>query len=227
MLYPARKTRLIPAFTLIELLVVIAIIAILAAMLLPALGGAKKRAQQIYCVNSCKQFSLAAKLYAGDNDDTLVPTYINNQPFVYYLAPYLISSGTNLNAFASLTNAAISSIPWGCPVFLQNPTNTYTGAFTSWYTGFGENANPGLPDNGNWNYKPTVFFKYDNITTPSSRILIGDCGDFNLSSGSITNNTFSGCLRHSNRGNFSFFDGHVEPLKMNDANNSYLHGSLY
>ena len=76
----AKKIELTNGFTLIELLVVIAIIAILAAMLLPALAGAKEKGKQAYCINSLKQLSIVFHMYEDDNDGWLHHTPAGSPP---------------------------------------------------------------------------------------------------------------------------------------------------
>ena len=233
---PKNIQRMASAFTLIELLVVTAIIGIVAALLMPALSKAKAKSQQTFCLNSCKQFGLAGKMYADDANGVVVPTFGVLQgvgkAWVSILLPYL-SSGTKTDTG---TNGGNSSVIWGCPVYQQDTSRNAHNNTMGSETGFGENAYPGLAANGNTfqddpnSATPVQRFQWDQITNPSTRAFVGDSGDPTFSAWSQSYYTapsyYSGCYRHNNRGDFVFFDGHVEPLKIPQIVSSCTNGTF-
>jgi len=164
---PKYPHRLSGAFTLIELLVVIAIIAVLAALLLPALAAAKDRAKTTDCRNRLMQWGKAQKMYAGDNADAiprdgmgLGNTYPGNQtpfngshdPVMWYnlLPPYVAEKPLytyTINVGSAIFNSTVVPFPGGKGKIFECPSafmdagdlNNLNGAGAEGFFSYGMN----------------------------------------------------------------------------------------
>ena len=221
------KLQLRKAFTLIELLVVIAIIAILAAMLLPALAKAKQKAQSIKCINNLRQWGLAFRMSADENND-YVPeegntTLLINNP-VNYAAWYNAVSMTVgqpalTNLYMSLTpplpgSSTIYSCP-SCPD-PNNPTSPYNNPpnMNKAFFMYGENGR--LCVNAG-----STQTKLSTIPKPTDTIFLAEVDPNSANNTGPSQSNVIGKYavgRHSNGkiGNFAMCDGSSRGVRTNE-----------
>ena len=207
-------------FTLIELLVVIAIIAILAAMLLPALSAARERARSANCISNLKQCALAMYMYGDANRDW----YAFGQRNAYYYTAHTLMADGYVPGVKNGSDYRVKGTCFSCPslestadvtgetygVRCWRTPYTYTGATCKkYYETFGVFGTAGWARDGSWSWmvplagikNPTDFsFFVDSVSNAGVPCYI-------VGRPNNPGDTFGPHLRHGKRANVCFADG--------------------
>lgn len=199
-------------FTLIELLVVIAIIAVLMAILMPALNRAREQGKRAACLNNLRQMTLGWSLYADDNDDKIVQANTGrNDAWVRWL-DYGASEQEQIdNIRSGLLYTYCPEVKlYKCPTGIRGELVTYAIIDTM----NGHDGVPGVKENN------LMIYRRMQIKRPNERVVFLDEGRLSTNSWTIYYDEERWwdkvTARHGDGTNWSFADGHSEYWKWKD-----------
>jgi prepilin-type N-terminal cleavage/methylation domain-containing protein/prepilin-type processing-associated H-X9-DG protein len=239
--YPWKFVQLVDSmtrrfkFTLIELLVVIAIIAILAALLLPALQKAKDAAKQVVCLGNQRQCHIALQTYASDWDGMIISGWRRPDAHAHAWMPFVAAEKQTDSWFppSGLPHYLSSAGALGCPAnpFYQDFLKGYDDGLDIGVQGYALWRRQVGGEHPDWNFERTVSIAGSQVTLqdlaavpdPASIVMLADsamggysppgiptrmCGAFSTvgESGLYWGRIH---LLHNNRANHAFYDGHA------------------
>ena len=195
-----RKEMRGAGFTLIELLVVVAIIAILAAMLLPALSKAREKARQAVCMSNLKQIGVGMMMYIQDNYEYIPVTRLVTNTMYCKNWVYQISGYMKTNIYSKDPGKNVFVCPSDRNPWYDN--NYYPNAYTS----YAPNIHGGFV----WATGTSIITlkKYTRIPWPSKLIAMAD-GSGWLNPDAYKDASFTPTTRHITGVNVLYMDGHV------------------